>query len=85
MEIGDYCSISAGVHIYTHHAAKWSTSFGKDSVEKSSTTIGDGVYIGPNTVIQMGVNIGDKAVIGAMSFVNKDIPNDGKWYGISIR
>ena len=36
------------------------------------------MYLGPNSIIQMGVSIGDTAVVGAMSFVNKDIQNGGK-------
>lgn len=85
LEIGDYVSISAGVQIYTHHTVDWSTSLGANSIKKKSTKIGDGVYLGPNSVIQMGVTIGDKATIGAMSFVNKDIPNGGKWYDRTLR
>src|SRR3954447_12586769 len=29
LSIGSYCSISAGVHIYTHHTIRWSLSNGK--------------------------------------------------------
>jgi acetyltransferase-like isoleucine patch superfamily enzyme len=47
-----------------------------------ATKIGSGVYIGPNSVIQMGVKVGDGAIIGAMSFVNKDIPAGSKYFGI---
>lgn len=36
--------------------------------------IGNDVWIGCNTTILRGVNIGDGAVIGANSLVNKDIP-----------
>lgn len=82
LEIGDYCSISAGVQIYTHHTVNWATSLGEAPVDHMPTKIGNGVYIGPNAVIQMGVTIGDKAVIGAMSFVNKDVPPETKCYGI---
>ena len=49
------------------------------------TTIGNGAYLGPNSVVQMGTSIGDKSVIGAMSFVNNNIPKGGKWYGTSLR
>lgn len=84
LEIGDYVSISAGVQIYSHHSVDWSTSLGSHPIEYESTKIGDGVYLGPNSIIQMGVSIGDKVTVGAMSFVNKDIPNDGKWYGHSL-
>ncbi len=84
LEIGDYVSISAGVQIYSHHTVDWSTSLGSEPVNRQPTKIGNGVYLGPNSVIQLGTSIGDKAVIGAMSFVNKDIPNEGKWYGNSL-
>jgi acetyltransferase-like isoleucine patch superfamily enzyme len=80
--IGDYCSISAGVGIYTHHTVKWATSMGQESIEHAPVKIGSGVYIGPNSIIQKGVTIGDRAVIGAMSFVNCDVPPGAKVYGI---
>ncbi len=84
LEIGDYVSISAGVQIYSHHTVDWSTSLGSKPVNRQPTKIGNGVFLGPNSVIQMGTSIGDKAVIGAMSFVNKNIPKEGKWYGNSL-
>ncbi|BFQ95203.1 acyltransferase [Enterococcus cecorum] len=37
-------------------------------------TVGDNVYIGTDTLILMGVNIGCNVVIGARSLVTKDIP-----------
>jgi acetyltransferase-like isoleucine patch superfamily enzyme len=50
-------------------------------METSPTAIGSGVYIGPKSVIAMGVTIGDSVVIGAMSFVNVDIPARKKVWG----
>lgn len=35
--------------------------------------IEDNCYIGPNVVIGMGVRIGEGAIIGACSFVNRDV------------
>ena len=84
LEIGDYVSISAGVQIYSHHTVSWSTSLGKKEYDKSPTKIGNGVYLGPNSVVQMGTSIGNQGIVGAMSFVNKDIPNGGKWYGNTL-
>ena len=81
LEIGDYCSISAGVQIYTHHTVKWATSLGKEEVEHAPVKIGSGVYIGPQSVIQMGVTVGDESVIGTCSFVNRDIPPKTKAWG----
>jgi len=85
LEIGDFCSISAGVQIYSHHTVKQATSLGTLPIETAATKIGTGVYIGPNSVIQMGVTIGDRAVIGAMSLVNRDVAADTTVYGIPAR
>lgn len=40
----------------------------------SSVTIGKNVWIGENAVILPGVTIGDYAIIGANSLVNKNVP-----------
>jgi acetyltransferase-like isoleucine patch superfamily enzyme len=79
--IGDWCSISSGVHIYTHDTVRRSITLGRDKVEYASTRIGNGVYIGPNSIIAKGVTIGDSAVIGALSFVNDNIPARKKAWG----
>jgi acetyltransferase-like isoleucine patch superfamily enzyme len=83
--IGNYCSISAGVQIYTHDTVRWSTSLGEAAIEESPTLIGNGVYIGPGSIVQMGIKIGDQAVIGALSFVNKDVPEGARAYGSPAR
>lgn len=85
LEIGDYVSISAGVQIYSHHTVAWSTSLGQAPVEHRSTRIGSGVYIGPGSIVQMGVEIGDRAVIGALSLVNKPIPAGARAWGTPAR
>lgn len=83
--IGDYCSVSAGVQIYTHDSVAWSISLGQAEFAKAPTAIGNGVYIGPNSVVAKGVTIGEKAVVGAMSFVNSDIPAGKKAWGTPAR
>lgn len=79
LEIGNNCTISAGVHIYTHN------SIDRNHIKHQQVKIGDNTYIGPNSVIQMGVTIGDNVIIGALSFVNKNIPDEGKWIGNSTK
>jgi acetyltransferase-like isoleucine patch superfamily enzyme len=74
LTIGDFCSISSGVQIYTHNTVKWALTGGTHEYEKKSVKIGDNCYIGPNSVIGMGVNIGKCSVIGSLSFVNSKIP-----------
>ena len=74
LEIGDSCSISSGVQIYTHNSVKWAISGGKEFYEKKTVKIGNCCFIGANSVIKDGVSIGDHSVVGACSFVNKEIP-----------
>jgi len=85
LQIGDWCDISAGAQIYTHHTVNRSISLGEKPIEYAPTTIGNGVYIGPNAIIQMGITIGDRAVIGANSLVNRDVPPGAKAYGCPAR
>jgi acetyltransferase-like isoleucine patch superfamily enzyme len=85
LEIGDYCSISAGVQIYTHDSVQWALTSGKAGYEKSPTRIGNNCYLGPNTVVARGVTIGDRCVVGANSVVLHDIPSDSKAYGAPCR
>jgi acetyltransferase-like isoleucine patch superfamily enzyme len=79
--IGDNCSISAGVQIYTHDSVQWALSGGDAPLEKAQTYVGNNCYVGPNAIIQKGVSIGDQCVIGANSLVLSDIPSGSKAYG----
>ena len=83
--IGENCSISAGVQIYTHDTVKWAVSGGVHSPERAPVRIGNRCYIGPNVVISKGVTIGDGCVIGASSFVNQNIPSGMRAWGTPAR
>jgi acetyltransferase-like isoleucine patch superfamily enzyme len=72
--IGDHCSISAGVHIYTHDTVLWAVSGGVQQARKSAVKIGSNTYIGAQSVIVAGVTIGERCVIAANSLVNRDVP-----------
>jgi acetyltransferase-like isoleucine patch superfamily enzyme len=82
LSIGDHVDISAGVHIYTHHTVQRAISGGVAPVEYASTRIGSRVYIGPQTIIQKGVTIGDGVIVGAMSLINRDVSSNTKVWGI---
>jgi len=73
LSIGAYCSISSGVHIYTHDTVRWALSRGEEEPRTAPVIIGDCVYIGPQSVIVAGIKIGSHCVVGANSFVNKDV------------
>lgn len=74
LTIGDYCSISTCVQIYSHDTVKWAVSGGKAAYERAAVQIGNCCYIGSQTIIAKGVTIGEHSVIGSGSFVNRDIP-----------
>lgn len=76
LTIGDYCSISAGVHIYTHDTVKWALSGGTAEYEHSSVRIGNCCYIGPHAIVSKGVKIGNHCIIGANSVVNTDLDDN---------
>lgn len=69
--IAAYCYIGGGNH-KTDRTDIPITQQGFDS--KGGVTIGEDVWIGANCVVADGVTIGKGAIIGASSYVNKDIP-----------
>ncbi len=75
LRIGSWCSISTGTQIYSHNTVKWAVSGGAADYDHAATSIGDQCFIGPYCVIAMGVTIGRQCVVGAHSFVNKDLPD----------
>jgi len=82
LTIGSNCSISAGVQLYSHDTVSWAISGGKEDYEYAQTEIGDNCYIGPNTVVAKGVHIGKGSVIGAMSLVLEDVPENAVAFGV---
>lgn len=74
IEIGAHCSISSGVHIYTHDTVLWALSGGKCERRQAPVRIGDCVYVGSQSVIAAGASIGSRCVVAANSFVNGDVP-----------
>ena len=88
--IGKFCSISWQVNIIggserhnlnclSTHPFSQLESFGvirnNIEVEFTKTCIGNDVWIGMNSCILNGINIGNGAVIGAGSVVTKDVPD----------
>jgi len=85
VKIGNYCSIAAGVQIGgMEHAFWWhstSTFLSDKAIANKITHIGNDVWIAGGSIIKQGVSIGDGSVIGAMSFVNKDVPPNSIVFG----
>lgn len=73
LEIGDTCSISSGVQIYTHDTIAWALSGGRLEARYGAVKIGSRTYIGSQCIISAGVTIGSGCVIAANSLVNQDV------------
>ena len=73
LEIGAWCSIAAGVQIYSHDTVARALSGGIAPPVRTPTRIGDRCYIGSLSVIARGVTVGDGSIVAAHSFVNGDV------------
>ena len=77
-KIGRYCSIANKVQIGAgEHSLDTVSTSGllPQKIEHTELIIGNDVWIGASCIIRRGVKIGNGAVIGANSFVNKDVPD----------
>ncbi len=54
----------------------WALSGGQETYGKGCVHIESNTYIGAQSIIKSGINIGKMCVIGANSFVNQDIENN---------
>lgn len=87
VKIGNNCSISHNVRIYTQ------SNFSQQNFDlstkrmkkKGNVTIGNGVWIGVNVVINPGIKIDDNVVIGANSVVTKNVESNNIVGGIPAR
>lgn len=69
--------VTKNVCIGKNFSIHQNTTIGVDYKGNAPIIIGDNVDIGANScIIGTGIRIGNNVVIGAMSFVNKDIPDD---------
>jgi len=91
LEIGNHVSISSGVHIYTHSSVDFRRlNLNKDPIngthiKRAPVKIGNFVQIGANAVVLPGITIGNNVIIGALSLVNKDIPDNCVAFGIPAK
>ena len=85
LAIGRTCSISAGVQVYSHDSTRWALSGGRLPYGQAPVRIGDHCYIGPMSIVTMGVTIGNHCLVGANSIVNKDLPDGSIAFGSTCR
>ena len=77
-----------GIGVVVHHMAK----IGRYCLLAQNTTIagkdggvpelGDYVYVGHASIVMGGIKVGNNAFIGALSLVNKDVPDNAVVAGI---
>lgn len=78
IEIGENCRITSGViilgHDYSYSVLRpiYHCMLCKCGVTK----IGNNVFIGMNSIVNMGITIGDNVIVGSGSVVTKDIPSN---------
>lgn len=74
--IGDDCLLASDVFISNnnHGMNPRTASYVQNPLIIKDINIGKGCWIGEKVIILPGVNIGEKAIIGAGSVVTKDIP-----------
>lgn len=85
LSIGNYCTISAGVHIYSHDNVKSTLSSGQIPIERDGVQIGNNCYIAPHSIIAKGVVLGNYCVVAAHSFVNKSFPDNAIVAGVPAK
>lgn len=71
LSIGNNCTISTGVHIYTHDNVLQTLSSSKIPIAHAPVYIGHNTYIGPQSILAKGITLGDFCVVAANSFLNK--------------
>ncbi|MEO8109964.1 MAG: acyltransferase [Ginsengibacter sp.] len=78
VKIGNNCSISHNVRIYTQsNVTNQNFDVSLKKLKKSGNIeIGNGVWIGVNVFINPGITIGDNVVVGANSVVTKDVESN---------
>ncbi len=81
IRIGRHCLFSTGVHCYDLDGHPLDAGLRRagcptppDAI--APIIIGDDVWVGNGALILKGVQIGDRAIIGARSVVTKDVPAD---------
>ena len=83
--VEDETVLSADVSIITHSDVGNRPLKERFPRKEGPVIIHRGAWLGVKTTVLHGVEIGEYAVIGAMSLVNKDVPANSLCYGIPCK
>jgi acetyltransferase-like isoleucine patch superfamily enzyme len=79
LEIGSHTSIGLSVFVWTHSSHLTNLSMhnemASELIQRKTTKIGNGCFIGGPSVILPGVTIGDNVLVRPFTTVAKDIPS----------
>ncbi len=91
VEIGNHVFLGAGVKIFDtdFHPLEPELRYGpkksREGIRTKPVTIQDGVFVGADSIILKGTNIGKDSIIGAGSVVSGNIPSNEIWAGNPAR
>lgn len=90
IQIGDYTMLGANTNIYEtdFHCMDANQRLNQKNIldaKHAPIYIGKQCWLASNVTVLKGVRIGDRAVVGAMSLVNKDVPADAVVAGIPAK
>lgn len=82
--ISSHCVINTGSIIEHDAYVGRNTFIGPGTIIAGTCSIGNNTTINSNVTIAPGVSIGDSVIVGAVSFVNKDLNQTGLYFGIPV-
>ncbi len=90
VEIGSFTMIDAREGVYVDDNVKIGfscsiLSYSSIDKKKGAVYLREGCSIGANSVIMPGIEIGRGAIVGANSFVNRNVPAGEIWFGTPIK
>ena len=87
--LGARVALSPNITFITHSSPNNSNlqniKSNKKYLKTNPIKIGDDTWVGTNTTIQPNITIGERCIIGSMSNVTKNIPDDTLAYGNPIK
>lgn len=87
VEIRDECLFADNIYVvdFDHWYIDPFVSIRSQGIKKDKVVMGPNVWVGEKATILRGVRIGEGAIVGAMSLVNRDVPEYAIVGGIPAR
>ena len=76
IDVGRHCLVGPGVHLYTATHPLDAETRAEGPEYGRPISIGDDVWIGGRAVVNPGISVGDRSVVGSGTVVTEDVPDD---------